>query len=473
MVKKDDAGKLVVRSRLVGRDFKVNGERDREDLFTAMLPLEVKKLLFRMAASMNKSRARRGLPELKLMFIDVKKAHLNSSCDEVEFVYLPSEFAEFGSVARLRRWLYGMRPAGKAWEEHYAQRLQEAGFARGVAAPTLFRCKATGVRVVVHGDDFAFLGTHAELVKMKDAMSSWYEIKFRGIMGSDSEDLREVTILGRTLGWTKDGIELEADARHRVELLAQFGLNETSNALTSPVIRETDGLEEGILDPEEATKYRAGAARLNYYGLDRPDVQFAAKEICKDMSRPTPAGLRKLKRVARYLVGAARMVWMMPMDDEEAEFIDVYADSDWAGDRSSRKSTSGGMLTVGGVAVTTWSRTQRIIATSVGEAEYYAMVTAAAEALGLQAIAEDLGWSLRIRLRTDSSTAKAIGSSRGLGSLCHLETKMLWLQQAAQQKRLKLDKIPGKVNPADALTKPLPWNELEYAFARVGGTIHG
>ena len=177
VVKRDDAGKLVVRSRLVGRDFKVKGERDREDLFAAMPPLEAKKLLFRMAASMNKSRAGRGLPELKLMFIDVRKARLNSVCDEVEFVFLPSEFEEFGVVAKLRRWLYGMRPAGKAWEEHYAQRLREAGFTRGVAAPTLFHCQGSGVRVVVHGDDFTFLGSQAELIKIKEAMSSWYDIK--------------------------------------------------------------------------------------------------------------------------------------------------------------------------------------------------------------------------------------------------------------------------------------------------------
>jgi hypothetical protein len=36
---------------LVGRDFKPKGERDREDLFAAMPPLEAKKLLFRMMAT--------------------------------------------------------------------------------------------------------------------------------------------------------------------------------------------------------------------------------------------------------------------------------------------------------------------------------------------------------------------------------------------------------------------------------------
>ena len=64
------------------------------------------------------------------MFMDVKKAHLNGkvSEDEGAFVVLPPEAG--GVVARLRRWLYGKRPAAKAWEEDYAANLQRVGFRR-------------------------------------------------------------------------------------------------------------------------------------------------------------------------------------------------------------------------------------------------------------------------------------------------------------------------------------------------------
>ena len=41
-----------VRSRLVARDFKPNGERDREDLFAAMPPLEATQILFKDALRM-------------------------------------------------------------------------------------------------------------------------------------------------------------------------------------------------------------------------------------------------------------------------------------------------------------------------------------------------------------------------------------------------------------------------------------
>ena len=157
--KRDEgSGEWFVRSRLVGRDFRPKGEGGRSDLFAAMPPLEAKKVLFRMTAGQRGWRRRRNELEIKLMFIDVKKAHLNAVCEEEAWVELPPEFWEYGRFARLRRWLYGMRKAAAGWEENYAARLESVGFKRGIGAPTVFFNLKTGVRVVVHGDDFTFAG---------------------------------------------------------------------------------------------------------------------------------------------------------------------------------------------------------------------------------------------------------------------------------------------------------------------------
>ena len=61
-------------------------------MFAAMPPLEAKKLLFRMAAGVRGWRRKRRAAEIKLMFIDVRKAHLNAVCDEEAWVELPEEF---------------------------------------------------------------------------------------------------------------------------------------------------------------------------------------------------------------------------------------------------------------------------------------------------------------------------------------------------------------------------------------------
>ena len=118
------------------------------------------------------------------MYIDVKNAHLNGEVDDDDFAYitLPKEVG--GGVGRLRRWLYGMRPAASAWEEHYAANLKNEGYERGRAAPTKFTNKETGVRVVVWGDDFTFLGRERYLKEIGAKMAEWYDFKIRGMMGA-------------------------------------------------------------------------------------------------------------------------------------------------------------------------------------------------------------------------------------------------------------------------------------------------
>ena len=230
--------------------------------------------------------------------------------------------------------------------------------------------------------------------------------------------------------------------------------------------------DETELSREEAKIFRGSAARLNYLGQDRPDLQFATKQICQKMSRPTLGGLKMIKRAARYLVGASRVVWKFEDVEDEAGgvTIDVYVDSDWAGSVD-RRSTSGGVAALGGVAIKHWSRTQKSRALSSTEAEYYALVTGAAEGLGIRSLAEDLGWLMAVRIWTDSSGAKGAAARRGLGKLRHVELKYLWVQQAAKEGRIEIKKVHGEENPADHLTKPKNKDEMTKHLAKIGGTL--
>jgi len=100
-----------------------------------------------------------------------------------------------------------------------------------------------------------------------------------------------------------------------------------------------------------------------------------------------------------------------------------------------------------------WSSTQSSVTLSSGEAEFHGLVKGAAVSLGQQALYEDLGVKVGLRLWTDSSAAVGICSRQGLGKLRHVDTKTLWLQQAVRVGRLEVRKVPGVSNPADLLTK--------------------
>jgi hypothetical protein len=125
-----------------------------------------------------------------------------------------------------------------------------------------------------------------------------------------------------------------------------------------------------------------------------------------------------------------------------------------------RKSTSGGAATLYGVAVKTWASTQSTLAQSSGEAEFNAAARAAAEGLGMKALMEDMGYEAEVIVHVDSTSAKSIASRAGLGKIRHMEVRLLWIQEAVRNKRIRIWKIRGDRNPADVLTKPMSFREM-------------
>ena len=258
------------------------------------------------------------------------------------------------------------------------------------------------MRLVVHGDDFTFSGTQVELEKIRGLFKKWYDVKDRGIMGSGTWDIKEVVILGRTLKFTEMGLDYTADSKHRDAILEELGLESESKSLGCPAIGRDEMDEPGDeneLLTEDVTSFRSVAARSNYLSMDRTDIQYGVKELRATMSRPTQRSWRQLKQLGWYLVGMT----LEYKAGARTDMIDVYVDSDWAGDRQQRKSTSGGLVIVGGIAVKSWSRTRRGRSLSSAEEQYYAIVTGVADALAVQALAEEMGWKMSVRVHTDSS----------------------------------------------------------------------
>ena len=109
----------------------------------------------------------------------------------------------------------------------------------------------------------------------------------------------------------------------------------------------------------------------------------------------------------RYLVGAPRYVQQY-LWQEFGRHIDAYSDSDWAGDRVTRKSTSGAVRMMGSHLLKSWSTTQPVIAISSGKAEFYALVKTAAQAKGLFSFLMDYNMAATVLAHTDSTAAIGI-----------------------------------------------------------------
>ena len=110
---------------------------------------------------------------------------------------------------------------------------------------------------------------------------------------------------------------------------------------------------------------------------------------------------------------------------------------------------------LGGHMIKSWSSTQPGVMLSSGEAELCGVIRGSGMGLGFQSLMADLGHALPLRVWTDSSAAIGICTRQGLGKMRHIDTHLLWVQQAVRSGRVDLRKVLGEENPADIFTKHL------------------
>ncbi len=455
-VNKGDATTPLIRSRFVVKEI---ATYKTDDFFAATPPLEAFRLLLSLAAS--------SAEDTKIEVLDARKAHLHAFADRLVYTQLPPEEAAAGYCARLVRCLYGTRDAPRRWEAFLAEQLVALGFSKGRASPCCFFHAALGVRCIVHGDDFVLSGTAGALDDVKARMHERFLLKELGRLGGDPGELRELRVLNRIIRWTPQGLKYEADPRH-AELLVR-GVAGAMGALSAPGThsKDFDGPSgEAELPQSIASLFRSFAARANYLAMDRPDLSQATKELCRRMSAPKAADLQALGRVARYLVGAARVVYEYPW--QRRPVLRAFTDSDFAGCIDGRLSTSGGAALLGTHLLKHWASTQRKITLSSGEAELGAVVRGFSEVLGLQSVARDLGVEVTPEVHADSSAAIGICNRSGIGKVRHLAVAQLWVQDLVRSKACRLFKVLGTENPADLMTKPLARAEIDGHLGRLG-----
>ena len=146
------------------------------------------------------------------------------------------------------------------------------------------------------------------------------------------------------------------------------------------------------------------------------------------MSSPKQSDMHKLRRFGRYVKGRPRAIQKFAWQ-ANGGVVDIYSDANWAGCHVSRKSTSGGAILIGDCCIRSYSKTQSTIAQSSAESELLGVVRAATEALGIIALAKDLGIYSKAQLHVDASAAIGILERKGVGRVRHLDVGTSWLQE--------------------------------------------
>ena len=354
--KQDDQG-VVVRNkaRLVAKGFSQVEGLDFGETFAPVARLEAIRILLAYASSY----------DIKLYQMDVKSAFLNGYINEEVYVDQPPGFEDPrypNHVYRLSKALYGLKQAPRAWYERLRDFLIAKDFKIGCVDTTLFTKKIESDLFIcqVYVDDIIFGSTNEDLCKeFGDMMSREFEMSMIGeltfFLGFQIKQLEEGTFICQEK-YTKD-------------LLKRFKMDDCKPIKTPMASNGHLDLDEGG-NPIDQTLYRSMIGSLLYLTASRPDIMFSVCMCARFQANPKESHLSAVKRILRYLKHTLSIGLWYP---KGATFLLVgYSDSDYAGCKVDRKSTSGGCQLLGRSLVSWTSKKQNSVALSTAEAEYIA-----------------------------------------------------------------------------------------------------
>ncbi len=455
-----------VKSRLCAREFRASTFHSPVETYAAT-PSAVSIRLIDLLACSRK---------LSVVVADVSSAFLHAEVEAGQtIIVIPPDdiVAKSPNIPRhrlgwkLRRWLYGLRGAPKAWQDCLSEALvTDFGFARSQVDPCLFWNSCKSIWMVVHVDDLYGCGPHLELEALMEALKAKFKLKYQGPYGPDSE----FVFLGCRRQITEGEMTIRYESSYIEKALMTMEMVGCKAASIPWSTRKAVPGDELPLDDLETSKFRSATGQLLYVAHSRPDLQRSVRKLACSMKLPTHGDRKDLKHVLRYASGTIKMTMVYPRKLADITEVIGFSDSDWASpSEPSRRSITGGLIQVCGCTLTTWCKGQSLTATSSGEAEYYALCHAVSEGLYIQTLLTEMHIPTSVRIYCDSSAA--LGMARRLGAsqrTRHMECRYYFLQQIVSRRMVTLAKVHGSENPADVLTKGITAKVLQSLTPMLG-----
>jgi hypothetical protein len=287
-------------------------------------------------------------------------------------------------VYKLSKALYGLKQAPRAWYECLRDFLLSNAFKVGKVDPTLFTKTCNGVLFVcqIYVDDIIFGSTNqksceefSRVMMQKFEMSMMGELNY--FLGFQVKQLKEGTFISQ-IKYTQD-------------LLKRFGMKDAKPIKT---LMGTDGhldLDKGGKSVDQKA-YRSMICFLLYLCASKTDIMLSVCMCARFQSNPKECHLVAVKRILRYLVSMPCFGIWYP-NGSTFDLIG-YLDSDYAGCKVDRKSTSGTFQFLGRSLVSWSSNKQTFVALSTAEAKYVAAGQCCAQLLWMRQTLQDFGYNL-------------------------------------------------------------------------------
>jgi hypothetical protein len=396
--------------------------------------------------------------------LDVKSAFLNGYLDEEIYMKLPGEYARSdGKVCKLKRAIYGLRQAPRAWNKRLCDDLRGRGFTSLVNAESVFRGNLTGyvVYLVIYVDDILVVSESERAVVMaKQSLGTLYTVKDMGVAEY---------FLGVKIEREHGCLKLTQES-YIHSVLERYGMQDCKPVVT-PMVQSSDLMVKSPRSDSEASRmdgvpYREAIGSLLYLAVrTRPEIAVAVSVLAKHVQEPRPCHWEGVKRVFRYLRGSANQGLCYTATGTDPA-LTIYCDADWASDPENRRSRSGVVCYIGSSLVAWKSRRQTTPSVSSCEAEYIALFEAGRDAVWMRSLLCELGMCpgavpTVVHHDNQGSIAWAQG---GLRKVKHVELKYHHTQHLIESKQIRIEYVESSQNAADVMTKALSGPSFQRAL---------
>ncbi|KAK2361452.1 secreted RxLR effector protein [Trifolium repens] len=222
----------------------------------------------------------------------------------------------------------------------------------------------------------------------------------------------------------------------------------------------------------DSTMFRQMVGSLRYLCNSRPDICYSVSVISKFMHDPRKPHLVAAKRIFRYIKGTMDFGLFFPVGtNSDGSVLIGYSDSDWCGDITDRKSTSGYIFKFNGAAISWCTKKQEVTALSSCEAEYIAGTFAACQTLWLDSVMRELKCEAvkPLTLMIDNKSAISLTKNPiSHGRSKHIDTRFHFIREKVADGMIQVQYCPTEVQLADGFTKAMKLDRFEFLMKQLG-----
>ena len=226
-------------------------------------------------------------------------------------------------------------------------------------------------------------------------------------------------------------------------------------------------------DPPDAVAFGYSAAvgcLIFAQTLTRPDISFAVSRVAQFSANPQRPHYQAVSRIYRYLAGTLQL--SLCFDGNVSQnFLEAFADADYAGDTTDRKSRSGSLLLLNRTPVSWSSRKQACVSTSTTEAEYVAASSTTKDIIWFRRLLSNLGFhqTAPTPLFSDNQSAiRLVHNPEYHRRTKHIDIVYHFIRDHQRQGAINVCYTPTETQLADLFTKALPTDRFTYLRKCIG-----